>query len=125
MSRNVDTDSLNQRSREKEQVIQDGRFIEGILAQGNTPEGLIKAAKDELGIDENDSIMVSYAEKLGNLNKQTKAFISLANFTSKAEETKLLTEEELSSIKEVEARLAKVISEQYKIDLGDLYVEEQ
>ena len=121
MSRNVDTDLINTRSREIERVIQDGRFIEGITAEGKTPEGLLSAAKEALGIEEGDSIMLKYNEKLGELNVQTKAFISLANFTSKAEETNLLTADELSSIKLIEEKLAKEISEKYGIDLEDLY----
>jgi len=124
MSRNVDTNLINARSREKEQVVFDGRFIEGILAEGKTPEGLISAAKDELGIGEDDLISLSFTEKLGELNLKTKAFISLANFTSKAEGTKLLTEEELSGIRLIEEKLAKQISEIYGIDLEDLYEEE-
>jgi len=125
MSRQLDTDLINTRAREKEQKVQDGRLIEGLIAQGDTPEGIISAAKKELGIGENDSIMLKYDEKLREVNLQTKAFISLSNFVSKAEGTKLLTEDELSSIKVIETKLAKVISEKYGIDLEDLYNEEQ
>jgi len=123
MSRQLDTDLINKRAREKEQIIQDGRFIEGITANGDTPEYIVNKAKKELGIKENDSIMISFSEKLKSLALETKAFISLANFTSKAEDTGMLTEEELSSIKVIESKLAKIIGEKYDISMDDLYQE--
>lgn len=122
MTRIVDTDLINARVREREQIVQDGRFIESIESMGKTPEELKAEAKKVLGLDEDGIIQLEYQNKLKEQNLQTKAFISLANFTSKVEGTGILTDEEFNSVKDIEAKMALIICEKYGIDEDELYV---
>lgn len=122
--RNVDVDLINARRTEREEIVQHGVFIESIEASGKSPEQLKIDAKKVLDIDEDDIIRLEYTNKLAQQNLQTKAFISLANFTAKAESTNILSKEELNTVKDIEAKLAKVVADRYDIDLEELYTEE-
>jgi len=121
MSRLIDTDLINARVREREDIVSQGKFIEEIEANGKSPEQLIKDAKEVLGIEDKELIMLKFTDKLAEQNLQTKAFCSLANFTSKVEGTGLISDEELETIKAIEAKIALVMGSRFGIELDELY----
>ncbi len=125
MTRKIDTDLINARKIEKEGIVSDGRYIESLEAANKTPESMLSDAKSILGIGGDESILLNFQDKLGAINNKTKAFISLANFTAKAESTGLVSDEELKVVLEVEARLAKVIGDIFDISVEDLYTKEE
>ena len=124
MSRKVNTTLINQRNAERERTVQEGKFMEALDSEGRTPEGLKSAAKAVLGIGEEDYIQLEFAGKLAHQNNQTMAFIALANFSAKAENTGLISAEELNTIKEIERRVGTLMVERFGLeDLEDLYEE--
>lgn len=123
MARIVDLTLINARQRDLEQVIQEGKYIEKLEAEGRDPEEIKEAAKKALGLNNDDLIMLEYQAKITQMNLETKAFVALVNFRVKAEETNLLTNDEMNQIRDIEARLANKTVEKYNIELEDLYTE--
>ena len=123
MSRRVDTELINRRRNEREQLVQNGKFIEQIEEEGRTPEKLKEDAREILGLEEDGIIRLEYVAELTKQNLQTSAFIALVNFTSNAKDAKLLTEDELSAIVAIEAKVAQVVATRYDVDVEDLYTE--
>lgn len=123
MSRKVDTDLINRRTRERETLVQNGKFIEEIEEEGRTPDQLKKKAREILGLDDDGIIRLEFAAELTKQNLQTSAFIALVKFNSTAKEANLLTDDELSAILAIEAKVAEVIATRYDVDVEDLYEE--
>ena len=123
MARIVDLTLINARQRDLEQVIQEGKYIEKLEAEGRDPEEIKEAAKKALGLNNDDLIILEYQAKITQMNLETKAFVALVNFRVKAEETNLLTNDEMNQIRDIEARLANKTVEKYNIELEDLYTE--
>ena len=123
MSRKVDTAFVTTRRNEREDIVAAGKRVEEFEAAGKTSEQLKEDAKEVLGIGEDGSILLEFDSIMRQQNLQISAFIALVSFSSKALQTKLLTEEELSGIVEIENRVAKVIAERYDVDVEDLYSE--
>ena len=121
MSREIDLDLINTKARHRDQLVQDGKFIEATEQDDRTPESIKGKAKEILGIGPDDLIMLEFESRLASQNKKTKAFVSLNNFITKVEDTGLLTEEESVNLKGIEDRLSGIISEMYDIDIEDLY----
>lgn len=123
MSKKVDLELINKKQQLRETAVQEGRFIETLESEGRSPEGLKVAAKEILGIGEDDIIQLEFTDKMNKQNNQTKAFVALTNFATKAAEANMLTEEETQAVSNIEARLAVIVAERFGIDLEDLYTE--
>jgi hypothetical protein len=124
MSKLVDLELVNARNADREQIIQDGKFIETIEGADRTPESIKEAARKILGLPEDGIILLEADSVMRAQNLKTKAFVSLTSFLAKASDLELLSEEETSAVNAIEARLAKEVCEVYDIDLEDLYMEE-
>jgi len=123
MSRKLDTGLIGARMADLNQIVQEGKSIEEMESEGKTPESIKAAARKVLGLDEKGSILLEQSDIVKSYNLQADALRSIVNFNSKAKETNLLTEEEISVTLEIEAKIAKVVSELFDIDLEDIYSE--
>lgn len=123
MGKYVDLDLINARSVERDQLIQDGKYIETIEGEGRSPESIKAAAKKILGLGDDGIILLEANNLVIKQNLKTKAFVSLSNFVAKATSVEMLTEEETKTVQDLESRLAKEICSVYNIELEDLYSE--
>jgi len=121
----IDIDLINQRNQQREMIVSKGKQAEVMKQEGVTLEGLEQEAKEVLGLGDEDLIQVSAEVQLSKENKQTKAFISLANSIIEFEGSGIISDEELSAMKSVESKVAKIVAARFDVEVEDLYTEEE
>ena len=126
MTKTIDLQLLNARLRDAEQIVQNAKYLERLEMEGRTSKDVLKEAKDFLGLDEEGIVAVESTKILTNFNLQSKAFLELVNFRSKAKEAGLeFSKDEENTLDVIEQRLAQNISKRYDIEVEELYVEEE
>ena len=120
----IDTELINARNGERMEIVQRGKGAEEIESEGHSLESLKSDAREVLGLDEKGIIRLEADAIMKDQNKQIKAFISLSNAISNAEETGLVESSELGPLKRVEAELAVIMAERFDCEVDELYLEE-
>ena len=123
MSRNVDLELINSRSREREKTVQDAKFFETLEGEGRSPEGIKAAARKILGLPDDGIVLLEANNIMKDQNKKIQAFVVFLNSASKIKDVGILTEEETTTIEEIEGKLSRSLCETFNIELEDLYKE--
>ena len=120
--KSVDVELINAKNQSLEVAIQKAKFIEELESEGVTGEDLKNRAKQILQISEDDLVSLNVG-KMKQFNKETMAFIQLVAFRNKAEESGLLSSEELETVRTIESRVAEKVALRYDVEVEDLYSE--
>lgn len=123
MAKTVDFDLLNARMREQEGLVQNARYLEQLSLEGKSPEEVVEGVKNFLELEEGETVLQNATDKVKKYNFETKAFLELVNFRSKANFTGLIDEEESKYLEAIEARVAEKISNRFGIEVDELYTE--
>lgn len=121
----ADNAFFNVKRNERERVVQEGVAAEELQNKGTTLQDLVNDARKVLEIDEDESVMGMYEEKLKLQNVEAQAFINLVNSISKMEATGILSQEQVNTLREAEDRLAEKLANRYGVDVERLYMEEE
>jgi len=122
MNKKVDLELINSRSREREDIIQNGKFFETLESEGKTPEGIKKAAKEILGLPDDGIILLEANEIMKKKNRRSQSLVLFLNSTSSLEDLNL-TDDEVSVILSVRGKVELELCSTFDVDLEDLYVE--
>ena len=136
----VNTTLINARQREKEDIVRLGTQLAQYEANGITIEGAIEDAR-KLGLKEyeidqqdarkalelgEDKIFLLEAENaMKDLNKDTQNFVAFTNAINKAEESGIVSAEELEPLKKVQLGLQENIIARYSLEGEDELYEEE
>jgi len=123
MSRKVSTVLINSRTDERDSTVREGIMFEQFISAGKPMESYVQDAKKLLGLSDDAILQMDYEAIVKQQNNQTKAFLSLANARSKAEETGLLEEVELEILAKAEAKMAAIMAARFDVEVEDLYEE--
>lgn len=119
--KSIDTTLLRQLMSKNEQVIQEGRAAELREQDGYTNEALIKAAKDLLGIEESDLIVVSYEGVIKKQNLQANSLISIVNTLNTSGDS--FSPEVKKAFEDGMKELLEKVASNYGVDKEDLFEE--
>jgi len=122
MSKKVNLVLINQRMREKEDKINLGVTMANYEANGISIESAQEEAKEQLEIDPSDILLLEYEKALTDLRKDSQNFVAFVNAIRTAEESGVVTSEELEPMQKVVAQLEQKMMKRFDIeDVGDLY----
>ena len=121
----VNTTLINARQREKEDIVRLGTQLAQYDANGITIEGAIEDARKELELGEDKIFLLEAENAMKNLNKDTQNFVAFTNAINKAEESGVVTNEELEPLRKVQKKLEVSIIKRYNLEAEDLYEEEE
>ena len=120
----VNTTLINARQREKEDIVRLGTQLAQYEANGITIEGAIEDARKELELGEDKIFILEAENAMKVINKDTKNFVAFTNAINKAEESGVVTNEELEPLRKVQKKLEVSIIKRYNLEAEDLYEEE-
>lgn len=120
----VNTTLINARQREKEDIVRLGTQLAQYEANGITIEGAIEDARKELELGEDKIFLLEAENAMKDLNKDTQNFVAFTNAINKAEESGVVTNEELEPLRKVQKKLEVSIIKRYNLEAEDLYEEE-
>ena len=120
----VNTTLINARQREKEDIVRLGTQLAQYEANGITIEGAIEDARKELELGEDKIFLLEAENAMKVINKDTQNFVAFTNAINKAEESGVVTNEELEPLRKVQKKLEVSIIKRYNLEEEDLYEEE-
>ena len=120
----VKTTLINARQREKEDIVRLGTQLAQYEANGITIEGAIEDARKELELGEDKIFLLEAENAMKVINKDTQNFVAFTNAINKAEESGVVTNEELEPLRKVQKKLEVSIIKRYNLEAEDLYEEE-
>ena len=120
----VNTTLINARQREKEDIVRLGTQLAQYEANGITIESAIEAARKELELGEDKIFLLEAENAMKAINKDTQNFVAFTNAINKAEESGVVTNEELEPLRKVQKKLEVSIIKRYNLEAEDLYEEE-
>jgi len=120
----VNTTLINARQREKEDIVRLGTQLAQYEANGITIEGAIEDARKELELGEDKIFLLEAENAMKVINKDTQNFVAFTNAINKAEESGVVTNEELEPLRKVQKKLEVSIIKRYNLEAEDLYEEE-
>jgi len=120
----VNTTLINARQREKEDIVRLGTQLAQYEANGITIEGAIEDARKELELGEDKIFLLEAENAMKAINKDTQNFVAFTNAINKAEESGVVTNEELEPLRKVQKKLEVSIIKRYNLEAEDLYEEE-
>jgi len=120
----VNTTLINARQREKEDIVRLGTQLAQYDANGITIEGAIEDARKELELGEDKIFLLEAENAMKVINKDTQNFVAFTNAINKAEESGVVTNEELEPLRKVQKKLEVSIIKRYNLEAEDLYEEE-
>ena len=120
----VNTTLINARQREKEDIVRLGTQLAQYEANGITIESAIADARKELELGEDKIFLLEAENAMKAINKDTQNFVAFTNAINKAEESGVVTSEELEPLRKVQKKLEVSIIKRYNLEEEDLYEEE-
>ena len=117
----IDKVLLDSKKHDLELVVREATFLEDLGNKGKTSEGVLSDAKKRLSLGSDDSIIAEYGAKLAEINKLHKAFIDVNSLTSKLTDAKLIEEDELEVLAQIESRIGDKLMDIFDLELEDLY----
>jgi len=120
----VNTTLINARQREKEDIVRLGTQLAQYEANGITIESAIEDARKELELGEDKIFLLEAENAMKAINKDTQNFVAFTNAINKAEESGVVTSEELEPLRKVQKKLEVSIIKRYNLEEEDLYEEE-
>jgi hypothetical protein len=120
----VNTTLINARQREKEDIVRLGTQLAQYEANGITIEGAIEDARKELELGEDKIFLLEAENAMKAINKDTQNFVAFTNAINKAEESGVVSNEELEPLRKVQKKLEVSIIKRYNLEAEDLYEEE-
>lgn len=115
---------IDQRLKEIEQMVGNGRFIEMMDAHGDTPESLVEKAKDLLDLSEEDQIIVSKEKAMSRLYTTFTAFRNVVNLQDDLKTAAIeVPEDSKAVLASIEKQLADYLSNKINSEVEDLYEE--
>jgi|TARA_B110000908_G_C10218955_1_gene434270 hypothetical protein len=121
----VNTTLINARQREKEDIVRLGTQLAQYEANGITIESAIADARRELELSEDAIFLLEAENAMKDLNKDTQNFVAFTNAINKAEESGIVSAEELEPLKKVQLGLQENIIARYSLEGEDELYEEE
>tara|TARA_R110001606_G_C15385495_1_gene650924 strand:- start:29 stop:406 length:378 start_codon:yes stop_codon:yes gene_type:complete len=121
----VNTTLINARQREKEDIVRLGTQLAQYEANGITIEGAIEDARKALELGEDKIFLLEAENAMKDLNKDTQNFVAFTNAINKAEESGIVSAEELEPLKKVQLGLQENIIARYSLEGEDELYEEE
>tara|TARA_R110000851_G_scaffold99025_2_gene213901 strand:+ start:91 stop:468 length:378 start_codon:yes stop_codon:yes gene_type:complete len=121
----VNTTLINARQREKEDIVRLGTQLAQYEANGITIESAIEDARKALELGEDKIFLLEAENAMKDLNKDTQNFVAFTNAINKAEESGIVSAEELEPLKKVQLGLQENIIARYSLEGEDELYEEE